>query len=97
MKTAIAGEDANWGRVVMAVGKAGEPADRDRLAIRFGDLLVAENGERAVVYDEAATSAYMKGEELEVTVSLGLGTGAATVYTCDLTHGYITINGDYRS
>lgn len=97
VKTAIAGEDANWGRVVMAVGKAGEPADRDRLAIRFGDLLVAENGERATVYDEAATSAYMKGEELEVTVSLGLGDGSATVYTCDLTHGYITINGDYRS
>ncbi|MBO9589912.1 bifunctional glutamate N-acetyltransferase/amino-acid acetyltransferase ArgJ [Devosia sp.] len=97
VKTAIAGEDANWGRVVMAVGKAGEPADRDRLAIRFGDLLVAENGERATVYDEAATSAYMKGEELEVTVSLGLGEGTATVYTCDLTHGYITINGDYRS
>ncbi|HWV21195.1 MAG TPA: bifunctional glutamate N-acetyltransferase/amino-acid acetyltransferase ArgJ [Devosia sp.] len=97
VKTAIAGEDANWGRVVMAVGKAGEPADRDRLAIRFGDLLVAENGERATGYDEAATSAYMKGEELEVTVSLGLGDGSATVYTCDLTHGYITINGDYRS
>jgi len=97
VKTAIAGQDANWGRVVMAVGKAGEPADRDRLAIRFGDLLVAENGERAAVYDEAATSAYMKGEELDVTVSLGLGTGTATVYTCDLTHGYITINGDYRS
>jgi len=97
VKTAIAGEDANWGRVVMAVGKAGEPADRDRLAIRFGDLLVAEKGERAAVYDEAATSAYMKGEELEVTASIGLGEGRATVYTCDLTHGYITINGDYRS
>ena len=97
VKTAIAGEDANWGRVVMAVGKAGEPADRDKLAIRFGDLVVARNGERAEDYDEAATSAYMKGEELELTVSLGLGEGAATVYTCDLTHGYITINGDYRS
>ncbi|MCW5720877.1 MAG: bifunctional glutamate N-acetyltransferase/amino-acid acetyltransferase ArgJ [Devosia sp.] len=97
VKTAIAGEDANWGRVVMAVGKAGEPADRDRLAIRFGDLLVARDGERAEGYDEAATSAYMKGEELELTVSLGLGEGKATVYTCDLTHGYITINGDYRS
>ena len=97
VKTAIAGEDANWGRVVMAVGKAGEPADRDKLAIRFGDLVVARNGERATGYDEAATSAYMKGEELELTVSLGLGAGAATVYTCDLTHGYITINGDYRS
>ena len=97
VKTAIAGEDANWGRVVMAVGKAGEPADRDRLAIRFGDLLVAKDGERAAGYDEAATSAYMKGEDLELTVSLGLGEGRATVYTCDLTHGYITINGDYRS
>ena len=97
VKTAIAGEDANWGREVMAVGKAGEPADRDKLAIRFGDLLVAKDGERAPGYDEAATSAYMKGEELELTVSLGLGEGRATVYTCDLTHGYITINGDYRS
>ncbi|HEY8575289.1 MAG TPA: bifunctional glutamate N-acetyltransferase/amino-acid acetyltransferase ArgJ [Devosia sp.] len=97
VKTAIAGEDANWGRVVMAVGKAGEPADRDKLAIRFGDLLVAKDGERAPGYDEAATSAYMKGEDLELTVSLGLGEGRATVYTCDLTHGYITINGDYRS
>ena len=97
VKTAIAGEDANWGRVVMAVGKAGEPADRDKLSIRFGDLVVARNGERATGYDETATSAYMKGEELELTVSLGLGAGAATVYTCDLTHGYITINGDYRS
>jgi len=97
VKTAIAGEDANWGRVVMAVGKAGEPADRDKLAIRFGDLLVAKDGERATVYDEAATSAYMKGEDLELTVNLGLGEGKATVYTCDLTHGYITINGDYRS
>ena len=97
VKTAIAGEDANWGRVVMAVGKAGEPADRDKLAIRFGDLLVAKDGERAPIYDEAATSAYMKGEDLELTVSLGLGGGRATVYTCDLTHGYITINGDYRS
>ena len=97
VKTAIAGEDANWGRVVMAVGKAGEPADRDKLAIRFGELLVAKDGERATGYDEAATSAYMKGEELELTVSLGLGEGRATVYTCDLTHGYITINGDYRS
>lgn len=97
VKTAIAGEDANWGRVVMAVGKAGEPADRDRLSIRFGDILVAKDGERAPSYDETATSAYMKGEDLELTVQLGLGEGHATVYTCDLTHGYITINGDYRS
>jgi glutamate N-acetyltransferase/amino-acid N-acetyltransferase len=97
VKTAIAGEDANWGRVVMAVGKAGEPADRDKLTIAFGDFVVAENGERAAAYDEAAASAYMKNEELELRVALGLGTGQATVYTCDLTHGYIDINGSYRS
>ena len=97
VKSAIAGEDANWGRVVMAVGKAGEPADRDRLRIAFGDIVVAENGERAPYYDEAKASAYMKNEELELTVGLGLGGGRATVYTCDLTHGYIDINGSYRS
>jgi glutamate N-acetyltransferase/amino-acid N-acetyltransferase len=97
VKTAIAGEDANWGRVVMAVGKAGEPADRDLLRIAFGAFVVAENGERAAAYDEAAISAYMKNEELELTVGLGLGGGSATVYTCDLTHGYIDINGSYRS
>ena len=97
VKTAIAGEDANWGRVVMAVGKAGEPADRDRLSIRFGDLLVARDGERAPGYDEAATSAYMKNQALEITVGIGLGTGTFTAYTCDLTHGYIDINGSYRS
>ena len=97
VKTAIAGEDANWGRIVMAVGKAGEPADRDRLAIRFGDFVLAEKGERAASYDEAATSAYMKNQELEIGVDLGLGSGTATVYTCDLTHGYIDINGNYRS
>jgi glutamate N-acetyltransferase/amino-acid N-acetyltransferase len=97
VKTAIAGEDANWGRVVMAVGKAGEPADRDRLRIAFGDIVVAEDGERAPSYSEADTSAYMKRQELELTVGIGLGDGRATVYTCDLTHGYISINGDYRS
>jgi glutamate N-acetyltransferase/amino-acid N-acetyltransferase len=97
VKTAIAGEDANWGRVVMAVGKAGEPADRDRLSIAFGDITVAERGERAANYDETTTSAYMKGQELAIRVGIGLGDGKATVYTCDLTHGYITINGDYRS
>jgi glutamate N-acetyltransferase/amino-acid N-acetyltransferase len=97
VKTAIAGEDANWGRVVMAVGKAGEPADRDKLSIAFGDFVVAENGERAPGYDEAAASAYMKREELTLRVALGLGEGRATVYTCDLTHGYIDINGSYRS
>ncbi|MDP1731257.1 MAG: bifunctional glutamate N-acetyltransferase/amino-acid acetyltransferase ArgJ [Devosia sp.] len=97
VKTAIAGEDANWGRVVMAVGKAGEAADRDKLCIAFGHITVAENGERSPGYDEAATSAYMRNQELEIRVGLGLGAGAATVYTCDLTHGYIAINGDYRS
>jgi glutamate N-acetyltransferase/amino-acid N-acetyltransferase len=97
VKTAIAGGDANWGRVVMAVGKAGEPADRDKLSIRFGDLVVAEAGERSPRYDEAATSAYMRNEDLEIGVDIGLGSGEARVYTCDLTHGYISINGDYRS
>src|SRR6185437_12321934 len=86
VKTAIAGEDANWGRVVMAVGKAGEPADRDRLRIAFGDIVVAEHGERAPHYDEAKASAYMKNQELELSVGIGLGSGRATVYTCDLTH-----------
>jgi glutamate N-acetyltransferase/amino-acid N-acetyltransferase len=97
VKTAIAGQDANWGRVVMAVGKAGEPADRDLLSISFGDIRVATQGERDPNYNEAATSAYMKNEEIDITVGIGLGQGTATVYTCDLTHGYITINGDYRS
>ncbi len=97
VKTAIAGEDANWGRIVMAVGKAGEPADRDKLEISFGDIRVATEGERDPAYDESKTSAYMKNEDIEIRVGLGLGQGTATVYTCDLTHGYITINGDYRS
>jgi glutamate N-acetyltransferase/amino-acid N-acetyltransferase len=81
----------------MAVGKAGEPADRDRLKIAFGPHVVAQAGERSPAYDEAVTSAYMKGQELEIRVDIGLGTGRATIYTCDLTHGYISINGDYRS
>ncbi len=97
VKTAIAGEDANWGRVVMAVGKSGAAADRDTLSIRFGDITVAENGWRAPDYSEEATSAYMKNAELEIGVDLGIGSGESTVWTCDLTHGYITINADYRS
>lgn len=97
VKTAIAGEDANWGRIVMAVGKAGEPAERDRLAIWFGNIRVAADGERDPDYSEEATSDYMKGEEIAITVDLGLGRGSATVWTCDLTKEYVEINGDYRS
>lgn len=97
VKTAIAGEDANWGRVVMAVGKSGAPANRDTLSIRFGDELVAENGWVCENYSEDTASAHMKGQNLSISVDLGMGTGTATVWTCDLTHGYITINGDYRS
>lgn len=97
VKTAIAGEDANWGRVVMAVGKSGAVADRDRLSIRFGDITVAESGWRAPNYSEDAASAYMKNAELEIGVDMGVGDGQSTVWTCDLTHGYININADYRS
>ena len=97
VKTAIAGSDANWGRVVMAVGKAGEAADRDRLRIDFGGLVVAENGERARGYDEAAATQAVSGREVSIGVDLGLGTGKARIWTCDLTEGYIRINGSYRS
>ncbi len=97
VKTAIAGGDANWGRVVMAVGKAGEPAERDRLAIRFGGVTVAADGAVVPGYDEAPVAAHLAGEEVEVEVDLGLGDGRATVFTCDLTEGYIRINADYRS
>ncbi len=97
VKTAIAGEDANWGRVVMAVGKAGEPADRDRLDIGFGEIVVAKQGARAPSYDEVAVSEYMKGDNIVITADLGLGRGKATVWTCDLTKAYVEINGDYRS
>ena len=97
VKTAIAGEDANWGRVVMAVGKAGEPADRDRLSIWFGGIRVAHKGARDPGYDEAAVSAEMKKPEIFLKVALGLGKGRDRVLTCDLTKEYIAINGDYRS
>ena len=97
VKTAIAGEDANWGRVVMAVGKAGEAAERDLLSISFGKHLVAENGARAVSYSEEELSAYMRGDHIEITVDLHLGRGRATMWTCDLTKDYVAINGDYRS
>ncbi|MGR3320492.1 MAG: bifunctional glutamate N-acetyltransferase/amino-acid acetyltransferase ArgJ [Pseudooceanicola sp.] len=97
VKTAIAGEDPNWGRIVMAIGKSGAAADRDLIAIRFGDVLVAEKGWVAESYREEDGAAHMKGQELKIGVDLGLGDGAATVWTCDLTHGYIDINADYRS
>ncbi len=97
VKTAIAGQDPNWGRIVAAVGKSGAKADRDRLSIRFGDILVAEKGWRAPDYREEDGAAYMKQPELVVSVELGLGKGAKTVWTCDLTHRYIDINADYRS
>ena len=97
VKTAIAGEDANWGRVVMAVGKAGEPADRDRLSIGFGGVWAAREGQPLPDYDEAPVAAHLKGQEIRIDVDLGLGDGRAQVWTCDLTHGYIAINADYRS
>lgn len=97
VKTAIAGQDPNWGRIVMAVGKSGARADRDRLAIRFGPIPVATDGQVDPDYAEADGAAYMRGAELEIGVDLGLGQGRATVWTCDLTHRYIDINADYRS
>lgn len=97
VKTAIAGEDANWGRIVMAVGKAGEPADRDKLTIGFGGITVARDGVVVPDYDEAPVAGHLKGEVIEIAVDLGIGSGTATVWTCDLTHGYISINADYRS
>jgi len=97
VKTAIAGEDANWGRVVMAVGKAGEPADRDKLSIWFGDTRVAHKGARDPGYDEGKVSAYMKSPEITLKVGLGLGKAGDRVLTCDLTKEYVAINGDYRS
>jgi glutamate N-acetyltransferase/amino-acid N-acetyltransferase len=97
VKTALAGEDANWGRVVMAVGKAGEPADRDRLSIWYGDHRVAHEGERDPAYSEEAVLAYMKNRELRLRVGLGIGSGRATIWTCDLTAEYVAINADYRS
>lgn len=97
VKTAFAGEDPNWGRIVMAVGKAGEAADRDNLSIWFGDILVADKGWVSADYREEQGAKYMKGQDLGVTIDLGVGSGSATVWTCDLTHQYITINADYRS
>jgi len=97
VKTAIAGEDANWGRIVMAVGKAGEPADRDLISIGVGGTWMAKDGGVVPGYDEVPVVAHMKGREVEIAIDLGLGRGKSTVWTCDLTHGYIDINGSYRS
>jgi glutamate N-acetyltransferase / amino-acid N-acetyltransferase len=97
VKTALAGEDANWGRVVMAVGKSGAEADRDALSIRFGDIQVAENGWVSPGYSEEAGADYMKAAELLIDIDMGIAAGSSTVWTCDLTHGYIAINADYRS
>lgn len=97
VKTAIAGEDPNWGRIVMAVGKAGQRADRDRLSIKIGGIEVAKNGWVVPGYDEAPVANHMKGQEIEIAVDVGVGEGAARVWTCDLGHGYIDINADYRS
>ena len=97
VKTAIAGEDANWGRIVMAVGKSGEKAERDLLRILIGGTEITANGMVVEGYDEAPVAAHMKGQEIDIEVDIGLGRGKATVWTCDLTHGYIEINADYRS
>lgn len=97
VKTAFAGEDANWGRIVMAVGKADEPVDRDKMSVKFGPHWAAQDGLVSPTYDEAKMSAYMKNQELEVTVDVGVGRAASTVWTCDLTKRYVEINGDYRS
>jgi glutamate N-acetyltransferase / amino-acid N-acetyltransferase len=97
VKTAIAAGDANWGRIVMAVGKAGEKAERDRLSISVGGIMIAAEGGPVPGYREGPVSEHMNGREIRIAVDLGLGSGKATVWTCDLTHGYIDINGSYRS
>ena len=97
VKTAVAGEDANWGRVVMAVGRSGELADRDRMSVSFGGIAIARDGRPVEGYDEAPVTAHMKGRKVLIETSVGVGGGAWTVWTCDLTHGYISINADYRS
>ena len=97
VKTAIAGEDPNWGRIVMAVGKSGAEADRDLLTIKFGDVVVAEKGWVSPDYSEEAGASYMKNRNLIISIDLGIGRGRSSIWTCDLTHGYITINADYRS
>ena len=97
MKTAVAGQDANWGRIAMAVGKAGEKADRDKLVIAIGGVPITDKGQVRPGYDEAPVAAHMKGRDIDIAVDVGVGKGSATVWTCDLTHGYIDINASYRS
>jgi glutamate N-acetyltransferase/amino-acid N-acetyltransferase len=97
VKTAIAGADANWGRIVMAVGKSGEKADRDKLKVAIGGILITDKGSVIPTYDETPVAQHMKGDHVLLEVDVGVGRGAATVWTCDLTHGYIRINTDYRS
>jgi len=97
VKTAIAGEDANWGRIVMAVGKAGEAADRDKLCITIGEIQIARNGEPVPNYNETPVAKHMKGQEIKIEVDVGVGSGKAKVWSCDLAHGYIDINGSYRT
>jgi len=97
LKTALGAGDPNWGRVVMAVGKTGEAADRDRMSIYFGDHCIARNGERAAEYVEAEVAKYMEKKEIIIRIDVGVGAGKATVWTCDFTHDYVSINADYRS
>jgi glutamate N-acetyltransferase/amino-acid N-acetyltransferase len=97
VKTALAAGDANWGRIVMAVGKAGQKADRDLLSITVGGIAIVARGEPVSGYDETPVTEHMKGREIDIAVDIGIGSGSATVWTCDLTHGYIDINGSYRS
>jgi len=97
VKTAIAGEDANWGRIVAAIGKAGEKADRDKLSISIGGIEIAKNGEVVPAYEERSVALHMTGDEIDISVDVGVDQGVAQVWTCDLTHQYIDINADYRS
>jgi glutamate N-acetyltransferase/amino-acid N-acetyltransferase len=97
VKTAIAGEDPNWGRIIMAVGKSGEHANRDKLILWIGEQLVADKGSVSRAYSEAIAAEHMQGQEISIRIDVGVGAGEATVWTCDLTHQYIDINADYRS
>jgi glutamate N-acetyltransferase/amino-acid N-acetyltransferase len=97
VKTALAAGDANWGRIVMAVGKSGEKADRNKLGIAVGGIQIAADGGPVPYYNEGPVAEYMKGLEIHIAIDIGIGPGKATVWTCDLTHGYVDINGAYRT